>query len=252
MARDAIVVQDVSKVFLSETSATTAIKQINLSVESGQFVTIIGPSGCGKTTLLRLIGALLNPTEGQIFINGKTPKQARIDREFGWVFQDPTLFPWRNVIQNIQLPGEIFGEVDVKNKSSQLIELVGLSGFEYALPKELSGGMRSRVAIARALSLRPSMLLMDEPFGSLDELTRDRMQLELMRIHREAKNTVVFVTHSIQEAAFLADKVIVMTSQPGRIRREVNVAFPHPRSFQLRKDKMFVDLVECLRRDLET
>ncbi len=246
-----IEVKNVTKVFRGGDTSITAVENLLLSVSEGEFVTIIGPSGCGKTTLLRLIGDLIKPTSGEIIVKGKTPELARKNRDFGFVFQDPVLFPWRTVIKNVQLPGEIFDNGKVKDRAQELVDLVGLTGFENALPRELSGGMKSRVAIARALTFHPSILLMDEPFGDLDELTRDKMNLELLKIWNKTKNTIVFVTHSIPEAVFLGDRVLVMSPLPGTIKKEIKVDFQHPRSIDLHKDSKFVEMVEGLRGDLE-
>ncbi len=246
-----ITLKNVSKIFKGRFSPVTAVKNVNMTVNENEFVCIIGPSGCGKTTLLRLIGDLIKPTSGEIMVNGKSPEEARKNREFGFVFQDPVLLPWRNVVKNIQLPGEIFGEDSIKCRAEELIELVSLKGFEKALPRELSGGMKSRVAIARALSFNPSILLMDEPFGDLDAITRDRMNLELLKIWNKTKNTIVFITHSIPEAVFLADRVLVLSSLPGTIKKEINVNFKRPRSIDLRKNSKFVEMAEDLRKDLE-
>lgn len=251
MANIIIKMKNVTKEFHGGDTSITAVENLSMSVLEGEFVTIIGPSGCGKTTLLRLIGDLIKPTSGQITVKGKTPEQARKNRDFGFVFQDPVLFPWRTVIKNVQLPGEIFDNGKVKDRAQELVDLVGLTGFENALPRELSGGMKSRVAIARALTFHPSILLMDEPFGDLDELTRDKMNLELLKIWNKTKNTIVFVTHSIPEAVFLGDRVLVMSPLPGTIKKNIYIDFKRPRRVDLHKDSKFVEMVEGLREDLE-
>lgn len=221
-----------------------------LEVREGEFFSIIGPSGCGKSTFLKLIGGLLNPDEGRININGKTPDQARREREFGFVFQNPVLLEWRTVLENIQLPGEIFSDKSITNKAHELIELVGLTGFKDALPLELSGGMQSRVAIARALVYHPKILLMDESFGDLDELTRDRMNLELMRIWERTGRTILFVTHSIPEAIFLGDRVAIMSPRPSRVQEVIEIGISRPRSIEVKENEKFVNLTRILREKL--
>lgn len=251
MSNTIIEMKNVTKIFKGGDTSITAIENLSLSVSEGEFVSIIGPSGCGKTTLLKLIGDLVKPTSGEIIVKGKFPEQARKGRDFGFVFQDPVLFPWRTVLQNVELAGEVFGDGEVKGRAMELIELVSLKGFEKALPRELSGGMKSRVAIARALTFHPSILLMDEPFGDLDEITRDKMNLELLKIWNKTKNTIVFVTHSIPDAVFLGDRVLVMSPLPGTIKKEITVNFKRPRNVDIRKDVNFVEMVENLREYLE-
>lgn len=189
---------DVSKEFTSKSSSNfLALDNINIKIAHKEFISIVGPSGCGKTTLIRLIGGLILPTSGNIFVNGKSPEFARKNREVSFVFQDSVLFPWRNVIDNIRLPGEIFGSEKIKKKANMLIELVGLNGFEKNMPRELSGGMKSRVALARALSYEPKILLMDEPFSDLDEIIRDRMLLELLNIWKKIGVTIIYPYNDI-------------------------------------------------------
>lgn len=247
----AIELSGVRKIFVTDTQEVEAISEVTLSVPAGQFVSIIGPSGCGKTSLVRIVGDLEVPTSGQVRVNGKTPPQARMAREVGFVFQSPTLLGWRTVAENIALPGEVFRDADVLGRVQTMIEMVGLEGFERAYPRELSGGMQSRVAIARALTFRPSVLLMDEPFGALDEITRERMQLELLRIWEETRSTVLFITHSISEALMLSDRVLVMSARPGRIAEDLMVPFARPRANELRADLEFVRLEAHLRQELE-
>lgn len=227
-----------------------ALRDVNLTVKKGELVAVIGPSGCGKTTLLKLIGGLLEPTEGTIHIDHLTAVEARKARKFGFVFQDPTLLPWRSVKANVQLPGEVFKDDKVKNRTQKLIDLVGLTGFEKALPHELSGGMQSRVAIARALTFNPDVLLMDEPFGDLDEITRDRMNFELLRVWRETGVTIVMVTHSIPEAVLLADRVVVLSDLPGTVKEIMSILLKRPRSGTSRTQKQFMNRVEELREKL--
>jgi NitT/TauT family transport system ATP-binding protein len=210
----------------------------------GEFLSIVGPSGCGKSTLLRIVADLVPPTSGTVEVNGKPARQARRDRDFGIVFQTPVLYEWRSITRNVQLPLELMGysAADRKERARQMLELVGLSGFEKHLPWQLSGGMQQRVSIARALSFEPSLLLMDEPFGALDEITRDRMNMELQRIWMETSTSVLFITHSIAEAVFLSDRVLVMSSRPGTIDHEVDIPLPRPRTEATREQDDFFHL----------
>ena len=243
----AVAFQDVHKVFETGATRVAAVQGISLSVGKGEFVSVIGPSGCGKTTLLRLLGGLEVPTLGRVLVNGKRPELARTAREVGMVFQSPALLDWRTVEENVALPGEILRDKTVSGRAAPMIRSVGLEGFERAYPRELSGGMQSRVSIARALTYRPALLLMDEPFGALDEITRGRIQVELLRIWEDGRPTVFFVTHSIPEAILLADRAIVMSGRPGRILADVAVPFPRPRESKLRSDRRFAALEERLR-----
>ncbi|MEX2645185.1 MAG: ABC transporter ATP-binding protein [Gaiellaceae bacterium] len=229
-----------------------ALQDIDLDVQAGEFVSLIGPSGCGKSTLLRIVGDLIRPTAGDVVVNGKPAHQARLDRDYGIVFQDAVLFDWRTVEKNIGLPLELSGWSRRRraDRVQELIELVELSGFERNHPWQLSGGMQQRVAIARALSFEPALLLMDEPFGALDEMTRERMNLELLRIWEQTRSTVVFVTHSIAEAVFLSTRVVVMSPRPGRITGVVDVDLPQPRGAETREQPRFDELVRDVRRTL--
>ena len=216
----AVEVRGVSKVFNpAGANEVRALDDIELTVAAGDFVALIGPSGCGKSTLLRLIAGLVDCNEGTLLVNGKTADQARLDRDYSMVFQKAGLFDWRDVSRNIELPLELMGwkAADRRRRSAEMLELVELVDFAHHHPLELSGGMAQRVAIARAMSFRPALLLMDEPFGALDEMTREHMQNELLRIWSETETTVIFVTHSISEAVFLSTKVVVMSPRPGRI-----------------------------------
>lgn len=242
-----IQVKNVSKVFNNGIGKVKVLNNINFSVEKGGFVSIIGPSGCGKTTLLRIIGSLADPCEGKVLIDGKTTQEECSEQRFGFVFQDPALLPWRSVLANIGLPGEVLHEKEIIKRSLDMVKLVGLEGFERALPKHLSGGMKTRVAIARSLSFCPSILLMDEPFGNLDEITRDMMNFELLRIQEEMRTTVIFVTHSISEAVLLSDKVIVLTPRPGEIKKIVPIDLPKPRHRGTRRMAQSMEYVENLR-----
>ena len=227
----------------------TALQSIDLDVRPGEFVSLIGPSGCGKSTLLRIVGDLVEPTSGEIVVNGKSARQARLDRDYGIVFQDPVLYDWRTVARNIAMPLELLGW-DRSRRSkrvAEMMELVELQGFSDHHPWQLSGGMQQRVSIARALSFSPALLLMDEPFGALDEMTRERLNSELLRIWEASGSTIVFVTHSISEAVFLSQRVVVMSRRPGRIAAIVDVDLPHPRNADTREEPRFFELVTAVR-----
>jgi NitT/TauT family transport system ATP-binding protein len=231
---------------------TTALQGIDLEIEAGEFVSLIGPSGCGKSTLLRVIGDLIQPTSGSATVNGKPARQARIDRDYGIVFQDAVLYDWRTVTKNIALPLEL-ARWDRRRRAAkvkEMLDLVELSGFESHYPWQLSGGMQQRVAIARALSFDPALLLMDEPFGALDEMTRERLNMELLRIWEASGSTVVFVTHSIAEAVFLSTRVVVMSPRPGRISDVVPIDLPQPRAAGTREEPRFFELVTQVREAL--
>lgn len=231
---------------------TLALTGIDLEIRRGEFVSLIGPSGCGKSTLLRLIGDLTPPTAGTITVNGKPAAQARLDRDYGMVFQAPVLFDWRTVEDNVILPLEILGRPKAERvaRARAMLELVELSGFTRHYPYQLSGGMQQRVAIARALALEPAILLMDEPFGALDEMTRERMNQELLRIWERTGTTIVFVTHSIPEAVFLSSRVVVMSARPGRITQIIDVDLPRPRGFETRELPRYFELVTAVREAL--
>ncbi len=248
----AIAVQGVTKVFnAGRRGELVALEGIDLGVAPGEFVSLIGPSGCGKSTLLRLVADLEVPTSGSIEVNGKPAGRARLDHDYGMAFQQAGLFDWRSVAANIELPLELLGwdRERRRERSRELLDLVHLPDFAGSRPWELSGGMQQRVAIARALAMRPGILLMDEPFGALDEMTREHMQSELVRICGETGATVVFVTHSIPEAVFLSDRVVVMSARPGRITEVVDVALG-PRSDQTRADERFFSAVTRVRAAL--
>jgi NitT/TauT family transport system ATP-binding protein len=230
----------------------TALQDIDLEVGRGEFVSLIGPSGCGKSTLLRVIGDLVQPSTGTILVNGKTAHRARLDRDYGIVFQAAVLYDWRTVAKNIALPLELLGWSRPKRaeRVAEMVELVELKGFEKHYPWQLSGGMQQRVAIARALSFSPALLLMDEPFGALDEMTRERLNDELLRIWAETSSTVIFVTHSISEAVYLSTRVVVMSPRPGRITTVISIDLPQPRSFATREDPRYFELVTQVREAL--
>ncbi len=230
-----------------------ALERVNMHVPTGQFASIIGPSGCGKSTLLRLIADILQPHSGQVTLGSDTPRAARHDHALGFVFQSPTLLPWRTVRQNVELPLDVVGRNSTRRSArstDELIELVGLRSFEKALPHQLSGGMQQRVAIARALVLTPDVLLLDEPFGALDEITRQRMNLEMLRIWAESGTTALLVTHSIGEAIFMSDQVYVMSARPGRIVSVVDVPLPRPRTLDMMRSHVFFDCVNRVRDGL--
>jgi NitT/TauT family transport system ATP-binding protein len=231
---------------------TTALKDIDLEVGSGEFISLIGPSGCGKSTLLRVIGDLVQPTSGEISVNGKRAHRARLDRDYGIVFQAAVLYDWRTVAKNIALPLELLGWDRARRaaRTQEMIDLVELGGFEKHYPWQLSGGMQQRVSIARALSFSPALLLMDEPFGALDEMTRERLNLELLRIWSDTGSTVIFVTHSISEAVFLSTRVVVMSARPGRITAVVPIDLPQPRTAATREEPRFFELVTEVREAL--
>src|SRR5437667_50277 len=232
----AIGVSAVSKVF---PTGLEALRAVSVDIHPGEFVSFVGPSGCGKSTLLKLIGGLLTPSTGEIRVGGHEVAGPR--RDVGVMFQTPVLFPWRTVLENVLLPIEVFG-LDPRaatGKARDILRLVGLQDRERAYPRELSGGMQQRAALSRVLVIDPPIILMDEPFGALDEFTRERMNLELLRIWQERRQTIVFVTHSIAEAVFLADRVVVMDTAPGRVLAVVDVPLPRPRSIDLMKSPEF-------------
>jgi NitT/TauT family transport system ATP-binding protein len=248
----AVVVSGASKVFESTAGRVEALSDIGLDVARGEFVSLIGPSGCGKSTLLRLIGNLLEPTSGTVTVNGKPAHRARLDRDYAMVFQQATLFEWRSVIDNVELPLEVMGRDRAARRATarEMLDLVQLTDFAGHYPYQLSGGMQQRVAIARALSFEPSILLMDEPFGALDEMTRERMQTEVLRIWSQTGTTVVFVTHSIPEAVFLSTRVVVMSPRPGRIAGQIDIDLSQPRGDETRESPRFYELMTEVREML--
>jgi NitT/TauT family transport system ATP-binding protein len=234
-------------------AAVQALDAIELAIREREFVSLIGPSGCGKSTLLRVIADIMAPSQGSATINGKPPRTAREAREIGFVFQEAALLEWRRILDNVALPLELagVGRREREARARELIELVGLKGFEAAWPRQLSGGMRQRAAIARALATRPRLLLMDEPFGALDQITRDRLNMELVRITEATRATVLFVTHSIREAVLLSDRVVVMSPRPGRIVGVIDVDLPRPRSLATREDPRYLELIRRGAAELE-
>jgi NitT/TauT family transport system ATP-binding protein len=240
----------VSVRFVTEERAITALDDVSFSVPAGGFLTLLGPSGCGKSTLLRVVADLITPSAGSVEVLGTTAEQARLDRALGFVFQDAALLPWRTALENVELPLEVGGGLKPSSRFTSprdLLALVGLSGWEKSYPHQLSGGMRQRVAIARALLGGPRLLLMDEPFGALDEMTRDRLNEELRRIWAETGTTILFVTHSVYEAAYLGEEVLVLSPNPGRVVKQVKIDLPRDRSLAVRDTPHFVALAAELR-----
>ena len=228
-----------------------ALLPVHQEIEASQFISLVGPSGCGKTTLLNIVAGLLSPTSGRVLFEGEP--MAGPSRDMGAMFQKPVLLPWRTVEKNVMLPAEVFGlsEAEVAPRVREAIELVGLSDFAKSLPQHLSGGMQQRVALVRVLAYRPKVLLMDEPFGALDEFTREAMNVELIRLTRPAGITVLFVTHNISEAVFLSDRVIVMSARPGRVTGVVDVPFDNPRDIEVMREQKFTDIAFEIRESLK-
>jgi NitT/TauT family transport system ATP-binding protein len=251
-AQALVSVQDVSMIYQTRGMETIALRDASLEIGAGEFISLIGPSGCGKTTLLRLLADLIEPTSGTILIAGKTPQEARQSRAYGYVFQAPTLFEWRTVEQNIMLPLEVMGfpKAEHKARAERMLKLVGLEKFARNYPWQLSGGMQQRVSIARALAFDPTLLFMDEPFGALDEITREHLNLELLRLWRETGKTIIFVTHSIPEAVFLSTRIVVMTPRPGKIEKVIAVDLPQPRNFETREHPRFFEIATEVRESL--
>ena len=249
-----ISVKDVDLIFETNDGPVQALKSVSLDVEKGDFVSFIGPSGCGKTTLLRAIAALEIPSKGSLSVNGKSPDNARRDREYGYVFQAAGLYPWRTVEGNIKLPLEIMGysPLEKKERIKKVIELVELKGFEKKFPWQLSGGMQQRASIARALAFDANILLMDEPFGALDEIVRDRLNSELLDLWSQTKKTICFVTHSIPEAVFLSTKIVVMSPRPGRITDIIKSTLPKNRDLNIRDSQEFIKIAQRVREGLKS
>ena len=244
-------IRDVSVEFHTDAATVQALHGVTVDVRQREFVSLLGPSGCGKSTLLRVVADLIPPTRGEVRVLGSKPEEARRKREFGFVFQDAALMPWRSAVDNVRLPLEVGNfqkRVGQTRKPEELLELVGLKGFERSLPKELSGGMRQRVSIARALIASPSILLMDEPFGALDEIQRDRLNVELLNIWQQTGTTVLFVTHSIPEAVFLSQWVVVMSARPGSVREIVPIPLHYPRSLDVKDTPEFTRLTAHIRQ----
>ncbi len=249
----AVEVRNASVIYGAQTDAPVhALSNIDLQIQEGEFVALIGPSGCGKTTLMRVIADLEKISAGEVLVNGVSPHDARLARAYGYVFQAPALFPWRTVLANVMLPLHIQGrpKAEAKAIALQHLERVGLTGFESKYPWQLSGGMQQRVSIARALSFEPQILMMDEPFGALDEITRDRLNEQLQQLWQRERRTVVFVTHSISEAVYLATRIVVMSPRPGRIAKVIQSPLPDERHLGLRDSADFVNLAHEVREAL--
>ena len=247
----AIDCRDLTVRFFTERRAVTALEGVSFTLQRGGFLSLLGPSGCGKSTLLRVVADLIAPSRGRVEVLGGTPERARRERALGFVFQDAALLPWRTALQNVELPLEVGGASKMLPKGRptprELLKLVGLDGWEGSLPHELSGGMRQRVSIARALVSAPRLLLMDEPFGALDEITRDRLNEELRRIWQEMRTTILFVTHSVYESVFLSEQVLVLAANPGRVKKLVSIDLPKERDLGIRETEPFVRLAAHLR-----
>lgn len=249
-----IEIRDLSVTFKDNSgNDVQALTAVNLDIYKGEFISLLGPSGCGKTTLLRCISDLQEPTDGTVRIDGMTPKEIRLKQKFGFVFQQPVLFDWRTVKKNVELPLEIMYEskAERSKRADEMLELVGLQNFANHFPKQLSGGMQQRVNIARAFGSWPELLLMDEPFSALDEFTKEKLHEDLLRIWRQTNKTIIFVTHNIQEAVFLSDRICVLSPHPGRLSAIVDVDLPRPRTLEMKDTQHFNDLVLKVRNSFE-
>jgi NitT/TauT family transport system ATP-binding protein len=247
--RLAVDVRDVSLTFETADGKVEALSKVSLQIADGEFVSFIGPSGCGKTTILRVIADLQQPTSGSLLVNGMSAEQARLARAYGYVFQAPALLPWRTIEKNLKLPLEVMGfsDSEQRQRAARYLALVNLTGFERKFPWQLSGGMQQRVSIARALSFDPDLLLMDEPFGALDEIVRDHLNEQLLQLWDKTKKTVLFVTHSIPEAVFLSTKIVVMSPRPGRIIDIIDCEFPRQRTLEIRETPEFLKIAQRVR-----
>jgi NitT/TauT family transport system ATP-binding protein len=250
--RLAVDVRNVSLTFETADGKVDALSNVSLEIADGEFVSFIGPSGCGKTTMLRLIADLQQPTAGSLLVNGVSAEQARLERRYGYVFQAPALFPWRTIEKNLKLPLEVMGfsDSEQRQRAARYLALVNLTGFERKFPWQLSGGMQQRVSIARALSFDPELLLMDEPFGALDEIVRDHLNEQLLQLWDKTGKTVLFVTHSIPEAVFLSSKIVVMSPRPGRIIDIIDCNFPRDRTLEIRETPEFLKIAQRVRGGL--
>ncbi len=244
--------QHISLTFETADGKVDALSDVSLQIAEGEFVSFIGPSGCGKTTMLRVVADLQQPSSGTLLVNGLSAEQARLARSYGYVFQAPALFPWRTIEKNLKLPLEIMGysEFEQQQRAQRYLALVNLTGFERKFPWQLSGGMQQRVSIARALSFDPTLLLMDEPFGALDEIVRDHLNEQLLQLWKSTGKTVLFVTHSIPEAVFLSSKIVVMSPRPGRIIDVIDCNFPADRSLEIRETPEFLKIAQRVRTGL--
>jgi NitT/TauT family transport system ATP-binding protein len=250
--RLAVDVNNVSLTFETADGKVDALSNVSLQIATGEFVSFIGPSGCGKTTMLRVIADLQQPTAGTLLVNGMSAEQARLARRYGYVFQAPALFPWRTIESNLKLPLEIMGfsDSEQRQRAARYLALVNLGGFERKYPWQLSGGMQQRVSIARALSFDPALLLMDEPFGALDEIVRDHLNEQLLQLWDKTGKTVLFVTHSIPEAVFLSTRIVVMSPRPGRIIDVIDCNFPRQRTLEIRETPEFLKIAQRVRTGL--
>ncbi|MCI5971072.1 MAG: ABC transporter ATP-binding protein [Oscillospiraceae bacterium] len=249
-----IMLKDIGMIYrTNDNKDVTALTSVNLDIQKGEFVSLVGPSGCGKTTLLRIIADLITPTSGEIKIAGETPREARLKRRYGIVFQGAVLYEWRTVLKNIMLPLEIMNvpKDEQEERAMKMLELVGLTEFANHYPNQLSGGMQQRVGIARALAIQPEILLMDEPFSALDEFTREKLHVDLLKIWRKTNKTIIFVTHNISESVFLSDKVCVLSPHPGRLSAVVDINLARPRTMEMKTTQEFTNLVAKVRNSFE-
>lgn len=250
-----IKIEDVSMVYQDKNGGkpVTALKKVNLEIKEGEFISLLGPSGCGKTTLLRIIADLLHPSMGKVTVRGQTPRDIRLQKKYGIVFQNPVLYDWRTVRRNVCMPMELMGmkKADRTARVTKMLDLVGLSEFGKHYPYELSGGMQQRVGIARALAIKPEILLMDEPFSALDEFTREKLNVDLLNIWRKTNKTIVFVTHNISEAVFLSDRVVVLSPHPGRVSAVIDINIPRPRNMESKQTQQFYDYLTNIRNSFE-
>jgi NitT/TauT family transport system ATP-binding protein len=250
----AVEARGVSLTFETADGKVEALANVDLAIAAGEFVSFIGPSGCGKTTLLRIIADLEQPSAGTVLVNGVTPEEARLKRHYGYIFQAPALYPWRTVEKNVMLPLEVMGFAadERRTRARHYLELVNLAGFARKFPWQLSGGMQQRVSIARALSFDPALLLMDEPFGALDEIVRDHLNEQLLRLWDKTRKTVLFVTHSIPEAVFLSTRIVVMSPRPGRVIDVIACDFPRDRTLEIRETPEFLKIAQRVRTGLRS
>lgn len=248
-----IQMKHIGMVYPSDGKEVTALTDVTLDIQKGEFVSLVGPSGCGKTTLLRIIADLLQPTSGTITVGGESPREARLKRRYGIVFQGAVLYDWRTVQKNVEMPLEIMKvpKAERKQQAQKMLELVNLTEFANHYPKQLSGGMQQRVGIARALAIQPEILLMDEPFSALDEFTREKLHDDLLGIWRKTNKTIIFVTHNISEAVYLSDKICVLSPHPGRLSAVVYVDLPRPRTKEMKERMEFTNLIAKVRNSFE-
>jgi NitT/TauT family transport system ATP-binding protein len=250
-----IKIENVSMVYQDKKGGkpVTALKDVSLEIKEGEFISLLGPSGCGKTTLLRIIADLLQPSMGKVTVRGQTPRDIRLQKKYGVVFQNPVLYDWRTVRRNVCMPMELMGmkKADRTARVTKMLDLVGLSEFGKHYPYELSGGMQQRVGIARALAIKPEILLMDEPFSALDEFTREKLNVDLLNIWAKTNKTIVFVTHNISEAVFLSDRVVVLSPHPGRVSAVVDINIPRPRNMESKQTQAFYDYITQIRNSFE-